>query len=163
MDELAVAPSASTSFPAAQCGLPRTSPLELSVSEMREAEQQAPPLPAPAPAQPNSRSFRAQKLNAALTLQSWIKELPHLHAVPLGQGEPSVAVLLLWEADHKQSYPCGKTELAARLNYFSKRLVDAVAADSELSSWLQRAKTRMVLSSGLRPTSSTRWAVRIRP
>jgi hypothetical protein len=165
MDEMATAliPSPTSSVPPPSSGPSSSSSRVLSVAELRAAEQSAPSLPPPAPAHPHSRAFRAQKQTAALSLQTWVKEHPHLQAVPLVQGEPSVALLLLWEADHQQLYPCGKADLAPRLNYFSKRLVDAVAADSELSGWLPHGRTRTALSKGLRPTSHTRWAVRIRP
>ena len=163
MDEQRGSSSSSSSTNPATGGLTQSSTRELTVAELRAAEQSAPILPPVDPAQPHSRAFRDLKRNAALSLQTWLKEHPHLQAVPLNQGEPAVALLLLWEADHKQLFPCGKADLRARLNYFSKRLVDAVEADSELSKWLLRGKTRMVLSKGLRPTTHTRWAVRIRP
>ena len=162
MDEKASSSASFSTLP--HGGVPRLPLRELTVAELRSAETAHPvPSSASEPAQPHSRAFRAQKQAAALTLQSWVKKHPHHQAVPLGQGEPSVALLLLWEADHKQFYPCGKADLSSRLNYFSKCLVDAVTADCELSGWLKHGKTRMTLSSGLRPTSNTRWAVRIRP
>jgi hypothetical protein len=162
IDEQASA-SSSSSTPSPPGGIPRSSRRNLTVADMRAAEQQAPPVAPPDPAQPHSQAFRQQKQTAALSMQSWLKEHAHLQAVPVEQGEPSVALLLLWEADHQHPYPCGKADLTASLNYFSKRLVDAVAVDTELSGWLHHRKTRMVLSSGLRPTSNTLWAVRILP
>ena len=107
--------------------------------------------------------LRADKRAAALSLDTWVKSHPRLQAVPLAQGEASVTLLLLWEADHRQLYPCGKVDLCFRLNSFTKRLVDTVAANSELSAWTQRKKSRSVLSPGLRQANYTRLAVRINP
>jgi hypothetical protein len=146
-------------------GLARSSVRNLTVAEIRAVERGTSSLPVAAsgPAQVSVASLREHKRAAALSLDSWVKEHPHLQAVPLKDGEASVALLLLWEADHHSLYPCSKVELRARLNNFTKRLLDAVAADTELSLWLHHRKTRMLLSPGLRPTTCTRWAVRIRP
>ena len=100
---------------------------------------------------------------AALSLGTWVKAHPHLQAVPLAQGEPSVALLLLWEADHHRLYPCSKVDLSFRLHAFTKRLLDAVGADDELSRWMEHKKMRVLLSPGLKTMNCTRWAVRIRP
>ena len=75
-----------------------------------------------------------------MSFDTWVKSHPRLPAVPLAHGEDLVALLLLWEADHRQLYPCGKVDRCFRLNSFTKRLVDAVAANSELSAWTQRKK-----------------------
>ena len=72
--------------------------------------------------------------------------------------------MLLWEADHKKLYPAGKADVRSRLQNFSKRLTDAVAADAELSAWMHsKTQVRCVLSPGLKPSCYTRWAVRIKP
>jgi hypothetical protein len=158
---------ATASTPAQAPVPPRRSVRDLTVAEVRAAEQvalapgQVNPVP-PTP-QVSSSTLREQKKVAALSLTPWVKTHPHLQAVPLDQGEPSVGLLLLWESDHHQLYPCGKPDLRFRLNAFSKLLVDSVAVDAELSAWMLSRKTRLVLSPGLRVSTHTRWAVRIRP
>ncbi len=93
-----------------------------------------------------------------------MKTHPFLQATTLDTGEASVALLLLWEADHKKPHPCGKVDLRFRLLNFTKQLVDAVAADSELSAWLTHKRgVQGFLSPGVPRSSYTRWAVRIKP
>jgi hypothetical protein len=149
-------------------GPSRSSVRDLTVAEVRAAEQGAlASLPVGIVSLPSSvtssSTLREQKKAAALSLAPWVKAHPHLQAVPLDQGEPSVALLLLWESEHHRPYPCGKPDLHYRLNAFTKRLLDSVAVDTELSAWMTTRKTRMVLSPGLRVTTNTRWAVKIRP
>ena len=162
MAELSPPPA---SVPPPSGGPPRSSVRDLTVAEIRAVESGASSVPTAAsgPAMVPIAALREQKRAAALSLDAWVKDHPHLQAVPLKDGESSVALLLLWEADHKCLFPCSKVDLRARLNNFTKRLLDSVAADDELSRWLQHRKTQMVLSPGLRPTTCTRWAVRIRP
>ena len=110
-----------------------------------------------------SQRVRAGKREAVLTLHTWVKQQPHLKAVPLKDGEPSVALLLLWEADHHKIFPCGKSDIKSRVLNFTKSLVGVVAADTELSGWLHHKKERMMLPPGLRYNSYTRWTVQIQP
>ena len=83
--------------------------------------------------------------------------------MPLKDGEPSVAILLLGEADHHKIFPCGKSDIKSRVLNFTKSLVDVATADTELSGWLHHKKERMLLSPGLRYNSYTRWTVQIQP
>jgi hypothetical protein len=138
---------------------------DLTVADLRAAEagsSSAPPAPSGPSAIAPSR-LREDKRAAALALNSWVKAHPHLQATSLDHGEASVALLLLWEADHGKLFPSGKVDINFRLHNFSQRLEDAVAADAELRGWLSHRKIRGVLSPGLRPANYTRWAVRIRP
>jgi hypothetical protein len=48
------------------------------------------------------------------------------------RGEPSVALLLLWEAEKSMGYTSGATALSNRLTTFSKQLVEVVEADDKL-------------------------------
>ena len=75
------------------------------------------------------------------------------------QGEPSVALLLLWEADQGLPYPSQAVELVGRLSTFTKHLQDAVAADPELRAWLTFKKMHFPLCPGLPPGVGIRWAV----
>ena len=114
---------------------------QLSVAELRVADQQplSPPRSAVAREVKLSRTI-ANKLAAELELPRWIKTHHFLHAVPVEQGEPSIALLLLWEADHKKEYPSQAVELMARLVSFTKRLTAAVEADAELKVWLVKSR-----------------------
>ena len=74
-----------------------------------------------------------QKWAAVGSLHLWIKQHRYLRAVPIEQGEATIALLLLWEADHGHPYPSQAVELVGRLSTFCKRLKEAVAADEELA------------------------------
>ena len=138
---------------------------DLTVADLRAAEANTSSAsPAPTGVNPAAPArVRDDKRKVALELNSWVKAHPHLQAVSLDHGEASVALLLLWEADHGHLFPSGTVDLIFRLRNFSAKLEDAVAADAELRAWLQHRKIRGVLSPGLRPATYTRWAVQIRP
>ena len=149
---------------ASSSGPPPSSARVLTVAELRAAEASSSVAPAPTGRAATPRAaLREEKQRVALSLDSWVKVHPFLQAGPVAQGEASVALLLLWEADHHQLYPCDKVDLRLRLISFTKRLVDAVAADPELSRWMEHKTSTSVLSPGLRPSRYTRWAVRIKP
>ena len=139
---------------------------QLSVAELRAAERTSSSScssgVAPPP-QVGSKALAAQKRIAAQTLHLWIKQHRFLRAVPIEQGETSVALLLLWEADHGRPYPSQAVELVGRLTTFSKRLDEAVAADEELRAWLVRKQMHVTLTPGLTPSLYFRWAVAINP
>ena len=136
---------------------------DLSVAELRAAEQELPPPPRLLGPRVTSAQLAAQKRAAELNLPRWIKAHRFLQAVPVEQGEPSVALLLLWEADHGQHYPSQAVELVGRLSTFTKRLKDAVTADSELSAWLLYKQLHLSLTPGVAPSQYLRWAVKIDP
>ena len=111
-EQLIAAKSPASSQPASTSGGFRPSPLALTVADLRAAES-APLSMSSAPSGPVDvppGRLREQKQAAALSLGFWLKHHPHLQAVPLGQGEASVALLFLWEADHNTLYPCGKVD-----------------------------------------------------
>ena len=119
------------------------------------------------PVQPTLTAPRNQvareKRKAVLELPKWIKEHKFLRAVPVEQGEPSVALLLLWEADHGKAYPSRAVELVGRVSTFTAAVHDAVGVDNELPRWLTSSRMRMQLSGGLPYMSVLRWSVRIDP
>ena len=84
-----------------------------------------------------------------------------MKAVAVEQGEPSIALLLLWETDHGKPYPSQAVELVGRMSTFTKRLQDAAAADHALSHWLIPKKVRMQLPIGLPSGVCLRWPVHI--
>ena len=99
-------------------GPPRDSVRGLAVAALGAAEASSFKI-APAPSGKSNATIsqiRADKLPAALTLDTWAKPHPHLQAVTLEQGEASVALLFLWEADHWQLYTCEKVDICVRLN-----------------------------------------------
>ncbi len=57
---------------------------------------------------------------AALGLGQWLREHPLLEAVELEQGEPVVALMLLWEADHDCMYPTEAMYFVSHFTTFSK-------------------------------------------
>ena len=79
------------------------------------------------------------------------------------QGESSVALLILWEADHGKAYPFRAVDLIGRLPTFRKARKGAVAVTvhTELSAWPTCKMMRMQLSTSLPYSSLTRWAVSI--
>jgi len=102
-----------------------------------------------------------QKWAAVGSLHLWIKQHRYLRAVPIDQGEATIALLLLWEADHGHPYPTQAVELVGRLSTFCKRLKEAVAADEELRLWLESKRASMVLTPGLLSSGHIRWSVAI--
>ena len=84
-----------------------------------------------------------------------------LRAVPIDKGESSIALLLLWEADHGTPFPTQAVELRGRLSTFTKRLKDTVGADHEMSHWLSCKQMHMQLSPGLPSGPMLRWSVHI--
>ena len=81
----------------------------------------------------------------------------------MASGEPSVALLLLWEADHGTEFPSRAVDITGRLSTFTKRLKDAVAVDIELQRWLEWKLMPFSLVPGLPCRVHIRWAVRIDP
>ena len=91
--------------------------------------------------------MKAHIQQEAKSLHLWVKRYRFLRAVPIEQGESSIALLLLLEADHSKHYPSLAGGLVRRLVSFTKRLSEAVEADDELRSWIvsSRCQTSSVL------------------
>ena len=141
----------------------------LTVAEMRAAEHAATTSSAStsttsqrrAHPPPPPKVVQAQARAAAASLRQWLKAQPHLHAADLEKGEPAVALLFLWEADHDRLYPSRAADLALRVITFSKRLQEAVAADTELSEWMQSRRMKTTLAPGLPTALLLPWSVTI--
>ena len=65
----------------------------------------------------------------ALVLHKWVKERRFLKAVPVEQGESSVALLILWEANHGKLYSSRALDLIGRLSTFTKSMKDALTVE----------------------------------
>ena len=66
-------------------------------------------------------------------LGGWIQQHRYLQAVDVAEGEPSMALMLLWEVDHGRSFPTRAEDDAARiLMGFTRRLLRRVAAHPDL-------------------------------
>ena len=111
---------------------PASQPRHLSVADLRRAEQQPPSPPRRATVR-NKKEVMKEKRTATLGLPKWIKEHRFLKAVPLESGESSVALLLLWEADHHRHFPTTAEDIRGRMTAFTKSLSDDVAADTAVT------------------------------
>ncbi len=130
----------------------------LSVTDLRAAESGSRTTSSPLP---RVSSYRRAGREAAVSLHTWVKQHPHLRPVPVADGEPSVALMLLWEADHRTLFPSRSSAMKARLGAFTKRLLTAVEADPELSQWLETKVMHTQLSLGVPWNSYQKWSVRI--
>ena len=75
-----------------------------------------------------------------------------------------MALLMLWELDHGQSFPKqGGEKATASLLGFTKRLQSRVKADEELRSWLTCKQIQKPLAPGLPAVHHMRWSVKIVP
>ena len=75
-------------------------------------------------AQPvSTRKARLHLDEAGLHLHAWLKRHHHLRAVAIEQGEPTVALMLLWEADLSKLFPCRAASFVRRLGVFSEKFV----------------------------------------
>jgi hypothetical protein len=109
----------------------------------------------------NSRGVMAR---ADAQLASWIRLHPHLIPADAKDGESSMALLILWEVDHGQSFPSQANDNPANvLLGFTKRLKNQVSADPELKGWLVSTTTQEPISRGVPSSRHTHWGVRIKP
>ena len=120
-------------------------------------------LPGQAPARVEAEVRREQAAaNAGMLtwLRDRVRHLPREDGDPGARGEPTVALLLLWEADHDRGFPSAATSWAKRTEGFGWRLLQEVQAHPELG--LQSAaRVRRPLGDGLRATTQRWWGVRI--
>ena len=110
-----------------------------------------------------TKELIAHRQEAGLSLPEGIKQHHFLQACAVATGEPSVALLLLWEADHESLYPSPAVDTTGRLSTFTKQLKDAVAVDAEQQRWLEWKLIPFSLVPGLPCHMHIRWAVRIDP
>ena len=80
------------------------------------------------------------------------------------QGETSLALLLLWEAEFGQLFPstAGSSE-SDLVMAFTRRLRTLVTRDDELSGWLESDDVSTPLAPGLPPSHCRRWGLKIIP
>ena len=133
---------------------------QLTVADLRHAERHPAPPPTP-PARRPGNAAAAAGLEAGRVLHTWVKHHRHLRAVPIADGEPTVALMLLWEADHGKTFPCRAVDFVRRLGVFAKKFSEAVAADAELSQWLGSKKLFAQLSPGIPAAKYVKWSVKI--
>ena len=126
------------------------------VSAWRRTVEQAEAHSAPVP------RLRGQMEAADAGLASWVRLHRYLVPSAVEGRESGMALLLLWEVDHRQSYPSqGGEGLSGALLGFSKRLQDRAARDAELHSWLTWKEFSAPLCAGLAPSHHRRWSVRL--
>ena len=106
--------------------------------------------------------LRDQMASVNAGLAEWI--VGHRHLLPVSSpaaGESGMALLILWEVDHRQAFPTqGGAALTPALTGFTRRLVRQVELDSRLA-WMEFADLALPLSPGLAPTHHRRWSVRV--
>ena len=96
-----------------------------------------------------------------MSLHLWLKRHPHFREVPVRDGEASIALLLLWEVDHGKQFPSRATDLSGRLGGFTRQLITAVAADTELSQWMVSDYIHCTLGIAVPWSWHRKWSVRI--
>ena len=139
---------------------------QLPVAELCRLQREPPPPQAIAPPQPpHPRNPREQEARRAASqgLAAWVRDHPHLERCAPDLGEPSIALLLLWEADHDLPYPSGASELRGRVTTFTKRLLEASEADDSLHGWLKSASLLRSLAPCVTAQRQRFWGVRVRP
>jgi ribonuclease HI len=119
--------------------------------QQEAAESRAGPVP----------RLRAQAAAVNAGLATWLCGHRYLVPTAVATGESGMALLILWEVDHQQSFPSeGGAGLTAALVGFTRRLLERVARDPRLE-WLESADMAVPLGPGLAPTHHRRWAVRV--
>jgi hypothetical protein len=128
------------------------------VTAWRQSVEAAEAYAAPVP------RLRQQMAAADAGLALWVKQHRYLLPSAVETGESGMALLLLWEVDHQQSYPStGGVGLSGALLGFTRRLQDRVMKDAELSQWLVWRDMSAPLCAGLAPSHHRRWSVRLAP
>ena len=86
-----------------------------------------------------------------------------LESRAVGGEKPSVALPLLWEADHHQHVATTWAGSTGQVTRFTKSLSDAVATDTVLSAWLTSKQKVVQLVAGVPAKPHLRWAVQVAP
>jgi len=145
---------------------PVTDPVrQLTLAELRAAEARLLPPPPFLEERPRSLSVKqctARQLQVTMGLSLWIQAHRFLRVLPKGEvGTTSVALLLLWETNHADRFPCNAAGLSGRVQLFTKRLSEAVAADADLRGRVEYKKAFTSLCPGLRHRHLTVWNLQI--
>ena len=128
------------------------------------ARNSSQPLLPPGRATVSNKEVLKAKRMTTLGLPKTNKEHRFLKAVPWGGGEkPSVALPLLWEADHHQHVATTWAGSTGQVTRFTKSLSDAVATDTVLSAWLTSKQKVFQLVAGVPAKPHLRWAVQVAP
>ena len=138
---------------------------QLSAADLRRLERAPPPPPAVPPPMRRHRSAaeQAQRRTAEQGLAAWLRQHQHIGRCSIEMGEPSAALLLLWEGDHGRPYPSDATSTRGRLTTFSKRLMEAVDAHEDLQAWVQSRLLTRSLVPGVPPQAQRFWSLRVLP
>ena len=97
---------------------------------------------------------------ADANLARWLRMHRYLQPVEVTKGESGMALLLLWEVDHRRDFPMMGND-DNKLRSFTRRLKRRVAEDPELSGWLESKVMQQPLSPGLADTHHERWSLRV--
>lgn len=96
-------------------------------------------------------------------LAGWVHGHRYLRPVDVQSGESGMALLLLWEVDHQQSWPTTSSERAGVLSGFTKRLSQQVAQHDELKAWFIPRELQRPLAPGLPDCHHFFWPVQVVP
>ena len=93
----------------------------------------------------------------------WLRGHRHLRPVEPQDGETAMALLILWEVDHGQRWPCCllDDDMRGRTRSFSLAMRTAVRRDQELGTWLFSVRSQKQLAPGMPQMCAYRYAVRI--
>jgi hypothetical protein len=105
--------------------------------------------------------LRGQMAAVDAGLADWVCGHRYLVPTAVADGESGMALLILWEVDHDQSFPTqGGGGLSAALLGFTRRLHQRALQDPRLD-WLESEDSALPLAPGLMPTHHRRWSVRV--
>ena len=105
--------------------------------------------------------LRNQMASTDAGLAAWMHNHRHLVATDVASGESGMALLILWEVDHQQTFPTqGAEGLTSALVGFTRRLQLRASQDPRLA-WLKSEDMALPLAPGLAPTHHKRWSVRV--
>jgi hypothetical protein len=121
-----------------------------------------PLVPSNIPAGSTARStwFLKERRIIRLALPQWLSTQP-LQSVDPSVGEPTTALLILWEVSHQRDFPVWAADFNGKVASFSIMLRSVARAHPELSHWLSSRPIKRPLAEGLSAVAQLRWSVRI--
>ena len=115
------------------------------------------------PAPPSGWRLTLLRRKAQATIAPWLQGHPHLRAKEAREGEPTVALLILWEVDHGWAWPsvAAEGDWVTLSMGFCGDLRQVLAGDPGLASWFTRTWSHRPLADGLKVWGGLGYAVGI--